>query len=444
MRRSSSARMILCGCLAGVLLFAGCTRPTPPPVEAPPPKVTVSVPVEREVTDYVDFTGRTDSKNSIEIRPRVTGYLTKMPFIEGAEVKKDDLLFEIDPRPYQAQVDKAAADVNLSAASLKLAQADNIRAKNVAKTNAGAISQQDLDKYQATEDQAVAQLAAMKAAMESHNLNLEFTQIKAPVDGQVGRYMLTMGNLATQDQTELTTLIVMNPMYAYFEVDENTILRIVRHLLPDSRDALRTKQVPVMMGLADEEGKFPWKGYVDFADNQLTSGTGTLSLRGVFENPVTWSGRRLLRPGMFVRIRLPIGKPHQGLLVIDKALSTDQGQKYLLIVDEKNVVQYRRVRTGALQADGLRVIEEGLKPHEAVIISGLQLVRPQMKVDPESVSMPVAVVPEEVKEPKAAPATKAEPKVEAEPVPETKAEPKAETEPVPDKKAEPKTAPESK
>lgn len=390
MRRSSSARCLVCGCLAGLLLMVGCSRPAPPAVEAPPPKVTVSLPIEREVTDFADFTGRTDSKNAVEIRPRVTGYLTQMPFREGDEVKKDDLLFEIDPRPYQAQLDKAAADVNLAAASLKLAQADNVRAKNVAKMNAGAISQQDLDKYQATEEQAAAQLAAMKAAMEGYKLNLEFTQIRAPVDGQVSRYMLTLGNLATQDQTQLTTLVALDPMYSYFEVDENTILRIVRKLLPDSKDALRTRQVPVLMGLADEEGRFPYKGYVDFADNQLTAGTGTLSLRGVFDNPITKSGRRLLRPGMFVRIRLPIGKPHQGLLVIDKALSTDQGQKYLLVVDQNNVVQYRRVKTGALQPDGLRVIEEGLKPNEQVIVSGLQLVRPQMKVEPEMAAMPTA------------------------------------------------------
>lgn len=390
MRRFSSARFLVCGCLVGLSLFGGCSRPAPPAVEAPPPKVTVSLPVEREVTDFVDFTGRTDSKNAVEIRPRVTGYLTQMPFREGDEVKKDDLLFEIDPRPYQAQLDKAAADVNLAAASLKLAQADNVRAKNVAKMNSGAISQQDLDKYQATEEQAAAQLAAMKAAMEGYKLNLEFTQIKAPVDGQVSRYMLTLGNLATQDQTQLTTLVALDPMYSYFEVDENTILRIVRQLLPDSKDALRTKQVPVLMGLADEEGKFPYKGYIDFADNQLTAGTGTLSLRGVFDNPITKSGRRLLRPGMFVRIRLPIGKPHQGLLVIDKALSTDQGQKYLLVVDQNNVVQYRRVKTGALQPDGLRVIEEGLKPNEQVIVSGLQLVRPLMKVEPQMAAMPTA------------------------------------------------------
>lgn len=411
MRRSISARFVVWGSLGGLWLAAGCVRPAPPPVDSSPPRVTVSLPVAREVTDYVDFTGRTDSKNSIEIRPRVTGYLTKMPFIEGAEVQKDDLLFEIDPRPYQAQLDKAAADVVLSAASLKLAQADNARAKNVAKMNAGAISQQELDKYQATEDQSAAQLAATKAALEGHKLNLEFTQVRAPVAGQVSRYLLTLGNLAMQDQTQLTTLVALDPMYSYFEVDENTMLRIVRQLLPDSKDALRTKQVPVLMGLADEEGQFPYRGYVDFADNQLTTGTGTLSLRGVFDNPVTKSGRRLLRPGMFVRIRLPIGKPHQGLLVIDKALSTDQGQKYLLVVDQHDVVQYRRVKTGALQPDGLRVIEDGLQPNEAVIVSGLQLVRPLLKVDPETVVMPtVATSDNQPKRqpavaPKAAPAS---------------------------------------
>jgi multidrug efflux system membrane fusion protein len=192
--------------------------------------------------------------------------------------------------------------------------------------------------------------------------------------------------LATQDTTLLTTVVSEDPLYVYFDIDERTVLSIVRRLLPSDVDLIKTKQVPMLMGLADEGG-FPHAGYMDFADNVVNRSTGTVTARGVFANSLGPSGHRLLKPGMFVRIRLPTGRPRQALLVSEKALATDQGQKCLYVVDAKNLVQYRRVQVGPMQSDGLRVIEEGLQPREWVVVSSLQLVRPRLEVKPERTAM---------------------------------------------------------
>jgi membrane fusion protein, multidrug efflux system len=352
------------------------------------PTVSVSQPIVRDVTDYVDFTGRTEAPFSVDIRPRVTGYLVKMPFVEGAEVKENDLLFEIDPRPYQAQLDKAEGDVTLAEAKLKLAKADNARAKTISKMNAGAISQQDLDKYEAAQEEAAAEVIATKASLEGYKINLAFCKVLSPINGRISRYYLTLGNLANQDQTLLTTVVSQDPMYAYFDIDELTMLQLLRTMMSNSEDLLKEKKIHVFMGLADEEG-FPHEGYINFANNVVSASTGTITVRGVFANPLTKSNKRLLRPGMFVRIRLPTGAPHKAVLVSEQALGTDQGRKYLLVVDDKSAVQYRPVTVGPLQDDGLRVIETGLKPGEWVVVNGLQLVRPRMEVKVEQEPMPV-------------------------------------------------------
>jgi multidrug efflux system membrane fusion protein len=383
---------VACALLIIWATLSGCSREPIDKGEKSAIVVTVSKPIERDVADYVDFTGRTDAVFSLDVRARVTGYLVEMPFVEGAEVKKGDLLFRIDPRPYQAQYDQAQAQVTLCAAKLKLAKADNVRAKGIYGMNPGAMSRQDLDKYQAAEDEAAAAVEAAKASLETHNLNLGFTEVASPFDGRVSRYYLTLGNLVNQDQTLLTTVVSQDPMYAYFDVDEMTVLAVSRAVMHSDVDLLRTKQVEVLLGLEDEAG-FPHRGYVDFANNVVDRSTGTVSVRGVFDNPASASGRRLLRPGMFVRIRLMLGNPRPAVLVSEKALGTDQGQKYLLVVDDQNTVQYRRVETGPLQDDGLRVIKNGLAPGELVIVSGLQLVRPRMKVEKEVVPMPTLPVP---------------------------------------------------
>jgi multidrug efflux system membrane fusion protein len=377
----------LCLPLLLVGLAAGCATSAAEPAALPPPVVTVSRPIVREVADQVDFTGRTEARFSVDVRARVTGYLVKMPFVEGSEVKAGELLFEIDPRPYQAQVDKAKADVQLNEAKLKIAKADNVRAKRLGGSQGvAAISQQELETYQAHEDQAAAELEASKASLESAEINLKFTKVTSPIDGRISRYYLTIGNIVNADSTLLTTVVSEDPIDAYFDADEVTYLAVMRRLLKAPADALSQKTFPVFMGLADEEG-YPHQGYIDFTNNVVTSSTGTITVRGVFPNPASPSGRRLLRPGMFVRIRLPISRPHSALLIVERAIGSDQGSKFVYIVDADSTVQYRAIKTGSLQDDGLRVIEEGLKPEDRVIIDGLQLVRPQMKVQVEEKPM---------------------------------------------------------
>jgi len=261
-----------------------------------------------------------------------------------------------------------------------------VRAKRLGAQGVAAISQQELETYQAHEDQAAAELMASKASLESAEINLKFTKVTSPIDGRISRYYLTIGNIVNADSTLLTTVVSEDPIDAYFDADEVTYLAVMRRLLVAPADALAAKTFPVYMGLADEEG-FPHKGYVDFTNNVVTSSTGTITVRGVFSNPASPSGRRLLRPGMFVRIRLPISKPHPAILVSERAVSSDQGSKFLYVVDAQNTVEYRPVQTGPLQDDGLRVIEKGLKADDRVVVSGLQLVRPKMHVEVEEQPM---------------------------------------------------------
>jgi multidrug efflux system membrane fusion protein len=217
------------GSLALIGLLCGCNHQGAPAAAAPaPPVVPISQPVQREVTDYAEFTGRTDAVQSVGIRARVTGYLTKMPFREGAEVKKGDLLFEIDPRPYQAQLDQAQSQVTLNQAQLKLARTTLARDESIARSSPGAVSQQQLDQDIASVEEAQARVKTAQASLEVYRLNQEFTQVKSPIDGQVSRYCLTLGNLVNQDQTLLTTIVSLDPMHAYFDMDERTLLQIKR------------------------------------------------------------------------------------------------------------------------------------------------------------------------------------------------------------------------
>jgi multidrug efflux system membrane fusion protein len=372
-------------CLLLAALTAGC-GPRPAPAASPgPPVIPVSQPVRRDVTDYADFTGRTDAVESVGIRARVTGYLLNIPFKEGAEIKKGDVLFEIDPRPYQAQLKEAQSQVAVNRASLKLAQANLARDEPLAAT--GAVTAQQIDQDRAAVDQAQAMVDATLATVEVYKLNLEFTKVTSPIDGMVSRYYLTVGNLVMQDQTLLTTVVSLDPMYAYFDMDEPTLLRI-RRAINEGKIKLRPgENIPVLMGLQGEEG-FPHQGSVNFVNNVVNPSTGTIAVRGVFPNPLPPGGRRLLSPGMFVRIRLPIGQAHPALLVIDRAVGSDQGLPFVYVIDAEHKVQYRRVATGALQDDGLRVVESGLQPDDWVVTGGLQQVRPRMEVQPEQMPMP--------------------------------------------------------
>jgi multidrug efflux system membrane fusion protein len=375
-----------------MLAAGGCRQDTTTSVAPSPPLVVpVSQPVQREVTDFVDFTGRINAVQSVDVRPRVTGYLKRMPFKEGAEVKAGDLLFEVDPRPYLAQVDAYRAQVNLYQAQLKLARTVYNRDVGINSRVPNSISQQQLDQDYAAVEEADARVNSAKKSLEIYELNLEFSRVTSPIDGQVSRYYLTPGNLVNQDQTLLTTVVSLDPIHAYFDMDEPTLLRI-RRAINEGRIERHSESItlPVLMGLQGEEG-FPQTGSVNFFDNQVNPTTGSISVRGVFPNPEPKGGVRLLSPGMFVRIRLPIGTPHKALLVIDRAVSSDQGMKFVYVLDAQSKVQYRRVTTGAAQVDGLRVIEQGLETGDWVVTSGLLQVRPRMKVEVERVPMPTLV-----------------------------------------------------
>jgi RND family efflux transporter MFP subunit len=364
------------------VLVAGCAgAPSGAPV-TPPTPVTVSRPVERYVTDYADFTGRTAAVDSVEVRAHVWGYLDKVNFKKGAMVKKGDVLFELDPRPYQALLDQAKGKVALDEAQLAYHEAEYQRYLRL--VGRDAASRSDMDKTAAARGIDLANIAADKATVASRRLDLEYTKVIAPVSGRVSRYVVTLGNLIQSgDQnggTLLSTIMSVDPMYAYFDVDEHTALRVRQLVREGKSDSPRDGGYPVSLGLANEQG-YPHEGTIDFVDNQVNPKTGTIRLRGVFPN----KDQHLL-PGLFARVRSPIGRPHMALLVSDRALDTDQGQKIVYVVDKENKVVSRPVRLGSLH-DGLREVSDGLKPGESVIINGLQQVRPGAVVEPTVVDM---------------------------------------------------------
>jgi membrane fusion protein, multidrug efflux system len=372
--------------LIAMAALAGCEQAPPEVAPLQAPVVPVSQPVQRSVTDYVDFTGRTDAVNSVNIVPRVTGYLVKMPFTEGALVKKGDLLFEVDPRPYQAQLAQAQGQVKLYQAQLRLAKANLGRDLEIARTP-GAVSQMELDQDRAAVGQADAAVEAAQASLDVYNLNLSFCSVTSPIDGMVARYYLTLGNLVNQDQTLLTTVVSLDPMYAYFDMDEATLVQI-RHAVADGKIKPYQKgDIPVYLAVQGEQG-FPHQGTINFINNQVNPGTGSIAVRGIFPNPELNDGVRLLSPGMFVRIHLPIGQPHPAVLVVDRAIGSDQGLKYVYVIDAQNKATYRRVTTGPLQPDGLRVVTEGLQAGEWIAIGALQQIRPNMQVQTEKMAMP--------------------------------------------------------
>jgi RND family efflux transporter MFP subunit len=368
-----------------VIGLAGCSGAPSAAPQAEPMPVTVSRPVERYVTDYADYTARTAAVDSVEVRAHVWGYLDRVNFQEGALVKAGDVLFVIDPSPYQAAYDAAGAQVAQNVASLELAQQYHTRAKTLNADKIPAIAKAELEQYESQEKQAAANLNYARARLATAKLNLGWTKVTAPISGRVSRYVVTVGNLVQAgDQnggTLLTTLVSVDPMYAYFDVDEYTALRVRQLVREGKSDSPRDGGYPVFLGLANEVGH-PHKGTINFVDNQVNPKTGTIRLRGVFPNK-----EEHLLPGFFARIRVPIGRAHEALLVSDRALDTDQGQKILYIVNEKNEVVSRPVRVGALH-EGLREITEGLKPGEKVIVNGLQQVRPGITVEPKLVEMP--------------------------------------------------------
>jgi len=373
-----AARIRLAGALlaAGAVVLAGCTSSAPAvvdPPKPPPPEVTVSKPVRREVTDYFEFPGQTAAVEEVAVRARVAGYLVKIAFEDGQEVKQGDLLFEIDPRPYQAELDRATGELVRLKALLDKAKINVSRGNRLRPS--GAISQDEFEQYESNLKVHLASIQAAEAAIREAKLNLEFTRVVAPISGQVSRRRITEGNLVqagSGDATLLTTVVTLDPIYVCFNIDEPALLQyrdLDWRLGQNGRPRhIKKLGIPVEAGLPNEEG-FPHRGVLDFLDNTVNRGTGTIVARGIFDN-----AQRKLTPGLFVRVRVPFGKPHPALLVPERAIVRDQKLKCLWTVDKENKVQRREVRLGSLQKD-LRVISSGIQADDLVIVNGLQRVR---------------------------------------------------------------------
>jgi membrane fusion protein, multidrug efflux system len=356
--------------VAGAMMAAGCSQSPARGPEKKAPEVIVTTPITDQVTDYQDFTGRLDALKTVDIRARVSGFVLSAPFKEGDEVREGDVLFAIDPSSY-------SADTNLASANLKLAKADqNLQQKIAARARKligdRAMAQEDYDTAVATWEKSRASVEAMSATKERTQLYLDWTKVTAPLSGRVSRRLVDPGNLVTADNTILTTLVNDKQLYAYFDVDERTYLELVGARQGQSSLPAGLR-FPVLMCLANE-GEFARSGIVDFIDNRVNASTGTIRMRGVFENP-----KGLLRSGLFVRIRLPSGTPYTALLIPDEALLSDQGKKYVFVVNDKDEVVYRPVTLGQ-ELKGLRVIKGGVSAGERVIITGMQRVRQGAKV----------------------------------------------------------------
>jgi multidrug efflux system membrane fusion protein len=374
-RPPRSRDYLLLAALAATL--AGCGETHAPPNE--PIVVVVSQPLQRKVTDYAYSTGQTEAMPSVEIRARVSGYLTKVAFVSGADVKKGQLLFEIDPAPYKAALDRAEAAVESAKASATRQEAEFARSQRL--IGGAAISREDFEKSSANRDEAVAALAQNRANLDSAKLDYGWTKVTAPFAGQASRNLIDIGNLVEKDKTVLTTIVATDPIYAYFDADDLTYQRFNKLILEGKLKSYKEAEFPVFMSLPDEQG-FPHKGVIDFVNNKVNTGTGTVQVRGKFPNK-----DRAITPGLFVRVRVPAGDPRKAILVAETALGSDQGQKYLLVVNDKNQVVRRNVALGVLN-DGLYEVLQGLGPDEWVITDGLLRVRPGLTVNPTRAPMP--------------------------------------------------------
>ncbi len=357
-------------------LLAGCGR-HPSQIAPPPPVVTVIQPIAREVVEWDEYTGRLESPETVDVRARVSGYLNKVHFKDGARVKSGDLLFTIDRRPYKADLDRAAADYQRAQSQTELAKNDADRAQKLILTK--AISTEDYDTKVKTYTSAQAAEKSAQANLDSATLNFEFTEIKAPIDGRIGRALVTEGNLVSgglsgAGATLLTTIVSIDPLYCYVDVDERSVLKYLQLRREGKRESALDKPIPVEMALANEEG-YPHKGETDFVDNRVDPTTGTVRCRGVFANP-----ERTLGPGFFVRMRIPGSGKYPALLIPDRALGSDQSQKFVYVVNAEKKVEFRPVTIGPI-IDRLRVVKTGVKAGEQVIVEGVLRVRPGVVVD---------------------------------------------------------------
>ena len=370
--RTGARRALGVGIALAGLALGACREPAP---VMPPAQVTVAPALGREVADWDEFTGRFESVDAVDVRPRVSGFVQRVAFTEGATVRRGDVLFVIDRRPYEADVARAEAELERARTRAQLAGMELERAQRLVSTQ--AISREELDTRQSGRAEGDAAVRAAEAAVTTARLNLEWTTVRAPISGRVGRAEVTPGNLVQAGPptaTLLTTIVSLDPIYVYFDSDEQAYLKYVRSI------GGRSSKQPVYVGLANESG-FPHQGTLDFVDNRLDSGAGTIRVRALVANKA-----RLFAPGLFARVRLVGSERYAATLVRDQASGTDQDRKFVLVLKPDSSVDYRAVTLGRI-VDGLRVVTSGLRPGEEVVINGLLRVRPGMKVTPKRAAM---------------------------------------------------------
>lgn len=374
--------MVLAGCLGIGLAACGDNAASPPapvtPKPMPPLPVKTAQPLLREVLDWDEYTGRIEAVESVEIRARVSGYLDEIRFKDGDKVRKGDLLFVIDPRGYTAELKRAEAELARTRTKLELAENDLKRAERLRQSK--AISDEEFDSRSKGLAESTATVQAAEAALQMARLNLDFTLVRSPIDGRIGRELLTIGNLVKEDQTHLTTVVSIDPIYAYFDADERSILKY-RRLTAAGKRSAGNSRIVAQLGLLDETG-YPHQGYIDYVDPRMDATTGTLRVRGVFPNP-----RELLSPGLFARIRIHGGSPRPALLIPGRAIVTDQDQQYVWIAQPEGGVEYRRITPGA-RLGSFRVISEGLAPADAVVVEGIARLRPGARIKAEPTTVP--------------------------------------------------------
>lgn len=346
-------------------------------MQLPPPVVTVARPIEREVVDAISLTGRTAGSQYVEVRARVSGYLSQVYFQPGGFVTRGEQLFEIDDRPYRATLAQAEGELERVNARYRRTELDLARGETLIARQ--VISREEYDRLVADHAEAGAAVHAAEAAVDRAKLDLEWTKINAPIGGLVSRELITVGNLVVADQTLLTTILQYDPIYVYFDVDERTVLRILELIREGKFQTARNNRVPISMGLATDDG-YPIQGYINFVENRVDRSTGTMEVRAEFPNPLMDNGSVRIHAGLFARVRMELGEPSPALLISDKSILSDQDRKFVYVVDDQQTVHRRDVRLGLLD-QGYRVVLEGLGSADRVIVNGLQRVREGIVVD---------------------------------------------------------------
>ena len=363
------------------VLLVGCDNSVAQNAAPPAPAVSAADVVVKSISQWDSFNGRIEAVESVQLRPRVSGYIDKVNYTDGQEVKKGEVLFTIDDRTYRAALEQANANLARAKTQASLAQSEANRTDKLVNTN--VVSREEWEQRRSAATQAQADIRAAQAAVDAAQLNLDFTKVTAPIDGRASRALITSGNLVTAGDTAsvLTTLVSQKTVYVYFDVDESTYLHYQNLARSGQGASSNHTALPVEIGLTGEEG-YPHQGKVDFLDNQLTPSTGTIRMRALLDN-----AQRQFTPGLFARVRLPGSAEFKATLIDDKAVLTDQDRKYVYIVDKEGKAQRRDITPGRL-ADGLRIVRQGLNPGDKVIVEGLQKVfMPGMPVNAKTVAM---------------------------------------------------------